>query len=179
MSLSEPSILISSAKNSRNLNYPLRNVPRVIKRYIYSCLSDYFYHLRYLAPSYISRKNANDSPGEKKRRRTLLPLPPFLFSPHVSTVRVGKTATETILLIRDRRANPVNRCRYKRGRGRGRRWGRENGGGGGGGGVAKNKVDHAACPIQRKPLPRTWKPGIDVVRDDRLSRSSAHGHKGL
>lgn len=116
MSLSEPSILISSAKNSRNLNYPLRNVPRVIKRYIYSCPSDYFYHLRYLAPSYISRKNANDSPGEKKRRRTLLPLPPFLFSPHVSTVRVGKTATETILLIRDRRANPVNRCRYKRGR---------------------------------------------------------------
>lgn len=46
MSLSEPSILISSAKNSRNLNYPLRNVPRVIKRYIYSCPSDYFYHLR-------------------------------------------------------------------------------------------------------------------------------------
>lgn len=60
--------------------------------------------------------------GEKKRRRTP-PLPPFFFSPHVSTAWIGKTATETILLIRDRRANPANRCRYNVGDEEGERGG--------------------------------------------------------
>lgn len=49
--------------------------------------------------------------------------------------RVGKTTTEAILLIRQHRASPVNRRRYK--------WHRENTD------TAKTKVDHAAYPTKK------------------------------
>lgn len=152
MSLSESSILISCAKNSRNLKYPLRNVPRVVKRYIYSCLLRLFLPpLDSLAPSYISRKNANDSPRGGKKASTYPSSPPFFFSPHVSTAWIGKTATETILLIRDRRANPANRCRYNVGDEEGGTGG-EGGDGENGrvGGVAKSKVDQRGVSCAKK-----------------------------
>lgn len=146
-----------------------------IRRYIYSC------SLRLFLPPPSSKlqvifrgRMRAIRLGEKSVDVSPPPPAPLFFRP-VSTGWDRKNGDrDDSFNWSIRRANPVNRCRYKR-EGKGRRRGRENGRERG----QKTKWITRRVLYKRKSLPRTWKPGIDLARDDRLSWSSVHGHKGL